>query len=347
MRDNLGEFIKEQRGKNNISQNKLAELLFVDRTLISKWENGKATPCMNELVKMAELFSISIEEFISTEIYNKNNKEEIKNNLNNYLIKQDNKIIKLHKYFNSSVIFILLVISIFFGYYFYNTFNKIVVYRVTGESENYNLNTGILFMTNSKSYFKIDNFDKNIDEIEIYIIYNNDRITIYKGTPDSVKIDIIGYNTFINIKNFNKYKDKVYLDILYNNKTETIKLDFRKDFINDQVVFNAKDNNDRYDKKEDEIPKFIRDNFTKENELYKYKENNMEINYNISNNNLYIINKNETIEFNIIYKYMYISISNKTYYIEYNSTKDTSDENILSKYNYYMKYINKYIGVKE
>ena len=41
MENQIGSFIKKQREKKKLSQNQLAELLYKDRTVISKWENDK------------------------------------------------------------------------------------------------------------------------------------------------------------------------------------------------------------------------------------------------------------------------------------------------------------------
>ena len=52
------------RKKNNMSQEKLAELLGVLRQTIYKWENNKAYPDMINLVTLSDIFDISMEELI-------------------------------------------------------------------------------------------------------------------------------------------------------------------------------------------------------------------------------------------------------------------------------------------
>lgn len=65
---NLGEKIYQQRTKKKLSQGDLAEMLNVSRQSISKWENNTATPDLDKIVKMSELFEVSLDEFIKGEI---------------------------------------------------------------------------------------------------------------------------------------------------------------------------------------------------------------------------------------------------------------------------------------
>ena len=44
MNNSFGETIKNLRQKNNLSQQQLAERLFVDRSTVARWENGQRTP---------------------------------------------------------------------------------------------------------------------------------------------------------------------------------------------------------------------------------------------------------------------------------------------------------------
>lgn len=64
---NLGEKIYQQRTKKKLSQGDLAEMLNVSRQSISKWENNTATPDLEKIVKMSEIFGISLDELIKGE----------------------------------------------------------------------------------------------------------------------------------------------------------------------------------------------------------------------------------------------------------------------------------------
>ena len=74
-----GEKIKTKRRELNLSQEDLANKLFVTRQAISKWENDKATPTMTNLRELSEVFGVDMAYFIGEADGEKkldNNKEE-------------------------------------------------------------------------------------------------------------------------------------------------------------------------------------------------------------------------------------------------------------------------------
>ena len=56
---NAGKRIAELRMLHGMSQDELAGRLFVDRSLVSKWESGVRRPDRNNVEKMAALFGVS------------------------------------------------------------------------------------------------------------------------------------------------------------------------------------------------------------------------------------------------------------------------------------------------
>lgn len=60
----IGKKIKEQREQKNWSQDDLAEILNISRQSISKWELNKVYPSIDMLIKMSDLFDISLDELI-------------------------------------------------------------------------------------------------------------------------------------------------------------------------------------------------------------------------------------------------------------------------------------------
>ena len=59
---NLGKRILELRKKSGLTQNDLAEKLFVSYQAVSHWENGNANPDVSVLPKLAEIFGVTIDE---------------------------------------------------------------------------------------------------------------------------------------------------------------------------------------------------------------------------------------------------------------------------------------------
>ncbi len=63
----IGEQLVKLRKMNNMSQEKLGNILGVSRQTIYKWENNKAYPDMMNLVAISEIFDVSLDELINGE----------------------------------------------------------------------------------------------------------------------------------------------------------------------------------------------------------------------------------------------------------------------------------------
>ena len=60
----LGEILKDYRRRNNYSQRDLAEILGVSVRSVGRWEQGKAKPSTEELLKLSKVIGISELELI-------------------------------------------------------------------------------------------------------------------------------------------------------------------------------------------------------------------------------------------------------------------------------------------
>ena len=63
----FGEKLLELRNSKGMTQEELAEALFVSRTAISKWEAGRGYPSIDSLKEISKFFSVSIDELLSSE----------------------------------------------------------------------------------------------------------------------------------------------------------------------------------------------------------------------------------------------------------------------------------------
>ena len=63
----LNEKLLELRKQKGLTQEELAEALFVSRTAISKWESGRGYPNIDSLKAIAKYFSISVDDLLSGE----------------------------------------------------------------------------------------------------------------------------------------------------------------------------------------------------------------------------------------------------------------------------------------
>ena len=64
----LGNQIKKYRSELQISQEQLANRIYVSRQTISNWENEKSYPDVNSLILLSEVFQTSIDKLIKGDI---------------------------------------------------------------------------------------------------------------------------------------------------------------------------------------------------------------------------------------------------------------------------------------
>lgn len=84
----FNEKLQELRKSRGLTQEELAEALFVSRTAVSKWESGRGYPNIDSLKELAIFFSVSIDELIrSDEILSaaENDKKEYMNRTTSFI----------------------------------------------------------------------------------------------------------------------------------------------------------------------------------------------------------------------------------------------------------------------
>ena len=82
----FNEKLQELRKRKGLTQEELAERLYVSRTAVSKWEQGRGYPGIDSLKRIAEFFSVTIDELLSgsevltiAEEDNKQNEKRLRN----------------------------------------------------------------------------------------------------------------------------------------------------------------------------------------------------------------------------------------------------------------------------
>ncbi len=82
----IGNKIKKYREHFNLSQEELADEIYVSRQTVSNWENNKSYPDINSLKLLSHIFDVSLDEFIKGDI------EEMKKRINEYDLKDYNTL---------------------------------------------------------------------------------------------------------------------------------------------------------------------------------------------------------------------------------------------------------------
>ena len=79
----FNEKLQQLRKNKGLTQEELAEVLYVSRTTISKWELGRGYPSIDSLKDISKFFSVSIDDLLSGEklltLAEKENKSNIRN----------------------------------------------------------------------------------------------------------------------------------------------------------------------------------------------------------------------------------------------------------------------------
>ncbi|WP_372631181.1 helix-turn-helix domain-containing protein [Cohnella sp.] len=63
----FGEKLKTERSKKGWSQEELAAKLYVSRQSVSKWENGQNYPGIEIIIKISDLFEVTIDELLRSD----------------------------------------------------------------------------------------------------------------------------------------------------------------------------------------------------------------------------------------------------------------------------------------
>lgn len=240
----IGKFLQKLRTEKGYSQEKVAEILFVTRQVISKWERGKSLPSYEMLVSLCKLYDVSANEILAAEKSSKENEEKIQNVSVEVL--QDGRI-RLKK---ACIIFSIIIsglIITFLSYYFISTYNKMKVYVFSGESDSFYLNNGVMMMSNEQIYFYFGNItSKNnttIEQLEIYYLKDNEKkLIIGKGTDDIFIVDYKGYNRYFDFKDLHNIINNLYVNITYNESKniETMKINMSQRYTNKTLFFSNK-----------------------------------------------------------------------------------------------------------
>ena len=60
----VGKKISELRRRQNLSQDDLAERMYVSRQLVSKWENGTGVPKIDHVIDLCTILGVGFEELL-------------------------------------------------------------------------------------------------------------------------------------------------------------------------------------------------------------------------------------------------------------------------------------------
>ena len=229
--EKMGKFIYKMRTENNLSQYQLAELIPISRQAVSKWERGETIPDSSTLLKLSELFNVTINELLIGEKKENITIEELETTTLNIIDESNKKAKKILRNFKISVSIITVLLLAFLTYYFINSYNSIKIYKISGENKNIYIKDGIFVQANNKIYIKVGNIKNNnnleISKISIYYLDSKNKKELIYENKDAEKLTIIdygGYSEKMSLININKIINNSYIEITYKNNTKETKI---------------------------------------------------------------------------------------------------------------------------
>ena len=160
--EKIGQFIKQIRQDNKLTQKELADKLGVTYQAVSKWENGKNVPDVSILKEMSKMFNVDINEILDGEKKNK------KNNI------------------YGLAIIILLIVLLGVGYLLYNNsgdyeFKTITTtcsdFKISGSAA-YNKDKATIYISNVEFCGKEDTTKYKSITCTLYETYNDTKTKI-------------------------------------------------------------------------------------------------------------------------------------------------------------------------
>ncbi len=285
----IGSFIQERRKGKSLTQVDLSEKLGVSDRTVSKWERGVCLPDISLFKPLCNELDISLNELFNGK---KDTKDPNEDGIVNY-IKYQHKKNRFHILLSVLVSLVVIIFSILL-IYFINNYNKIKIYRVFGESENFSYTNAMLITSNMKNIYYDGIIESSSDNINVnditYMTLKCDDKIIEGGNYilNGIISEEYGYNEYFSEEILEKM-DKWYIEITYklNDKetTERINLTFENEMNNNNFINNKKqsisDNNNskiNYDEfvkiRENETENlidYLKDNGFKEDKDYYTK----------------------------------------------------------------------------
>ncbi|MGN1337935.1 MAG: helix-turn-helix domain-containing protein [Candidatus Coprovivens sp.] len=203
--DILGANIAKYRKEKGLTQDKLAELLYISDKTVSKWETGKSGPDILIISDLADVLGVEVDDLLRGT--SKKNKDR-----------------RITRWLNVVFLCIFIFVTCAFLYIKFNSWN---VYDFKSTNENFYV-SGYVVSNNYESRVVIDNFISDnylavmddVTYIEMTFFVNNEVVYnfVSKGDADIVSdfldsVNSISFDTAFIINSKNDF-DNVYIELI-------------------------------------------------------------------------------------------------------------------------------------
>ena len=304
--EKIGKFIAERRESKKLTQKDLAVQLGVTNKAISKWENGHGMPDYSLFQSLCKLLDISVSELLNGETEEKS-KTKVEDGTTND-IKYKEKTNRKKTIYILIAIVVLFVVSLFI-IHFFNSYKKISVYELSGNSKNFKYENGLLIKSNIKNVLELGKLtsdtitSEQIINASLSVKIDENYYFISNVGNGEVISENDGYGEYLNDRKKEYTPQNLYVIVWYKVndevKTEILKVSNKRLLINDKIYYKKQDsitdmelnkpiNLNRFDKVSICETHFISQGFKKDNaalikELSEYEY----IKFNCYTDNLY------------------------------------------------------------
>ncbi len=167
----VGMFIAENRGRHNLTQEELANKIFISRKTISKWETGKGLPSIELLRPLCDELNISLYELLMGEFIRMASETE------GGITK---RILNSPKFKISVILGTILLLFMILCYLIVHL-NDIKVYTINYEDKNFTIENGMIVFSKTDCFINLGDFHTDLLENHNYLY------EFYKGTVDTMK----------------------------------------------------------------------------------------------------------------------------------------------------------------
>ncbi len=307
MKENtIGKIILEARRNKNLSQDALANKLYVSRQTISNWENNVSKPDLETLERLCKVLDL---DFL-----------ELKSLITGY--KEKKKKRKLNKFLIAFLVILLLIMVFIILLVRYK--NKFEVYNLTINTSDISITNGIFIKSNVNYYLQLGSINLLDDDI------NNYKVRLYCKDKFGIRL-LIETNYIDNIilnehYGYGEYFDasfdinNVYMDLISltdSKKVLTYKLEFNLLFKSEKLFY-FEDNNivqeNKLNKNINNIniteDMLIKNSYKLENNIYIKEIDNGTFQYDLNSDTLYYSDENNL---NLEYRLKFNDIYGKIY----------------------------------
>ena len=206
----LGKFIASLRNEKNLTQEELAEMLYIDKRKISRWECGNSIPEFEMLIKLSEILNVSLYEL--SICHRIENESLTRKTINKFKSIKDFKKYKFRKKLKIILLIIFFILFTITAAYTIKHNDTVEIYKLESTDDNYYFEGYYIHVNSSNSLYMKDFYNKNYGKDKNLIISNDCE---YKIFDDNKRILYIINN---NDKQTNSYNIMPYYQLKYNIK---------------------------------------------------------------------------------------------------------------------------------